>query len=101
MELLRENNRVVARQAAEATFGAKAGDVLSTGKGVDERPSGNSFVQFLESYTRLVSDDRGDSDEAVCLIRELEEISPRDPALDRADIEIRRRRLMKEMGKSE
>ena len=101
VELLRENNRVVARQAAEATFGAKAGDVLSTVKGVDERPSGNSFVQFLESYTHLVSDDRGDSDEAVCLRHELEDISPRDPALDRADIEIRRRRLMKEMGKSE
>ena len=101
VELLRENNRVVARQAAEATFGAKTGDVLSTVMGVDERPSGNNFVQVLESYTRLLSDDRGDSDEAMSLRRELEEISPRDPALDRADIEIRRRRLMKEMGKSE
>ena len=101
VELHRENNRVVARQAAEATFGAKAGDVLSTVMGVDERPSGNNFVEVLESYTHLVSDDRGDSDEAVSLRHELEEISPRDPALDRADIEIRRRRLMKEMGKSE
>ena len=100
VELHRENNCVVARQASEATFGAKAGDVLSIVMGVDERPSGNSFVQGLESYTRLVSDGRGESDEAAILRRKLEELSPRDPALDRADIEIRRRRLMKEMGKS-
>ena len=101
VELCREDNRVIARQAAEATFGAKAGDVLSTVMGVGERPGSNNFVRCLERYTRLVGDGRGESDEAVSLRRELEELSPRDPALDRADIEIRRQRLMKEMGKSE
>ena len=99
VELCRENNHIFARQVAGATFGAKAGDVLSTVMGVDERPSGNSFVQTLESYTRLVSDGRGESEEAVSLRRELEELSPHDPALDRADIEIRRQRVMKTVGK--
>ena len=99
--LRRENSRIFAQQMSEATFGAKAGDVLSTVMGVDERPSGNSFVQTLESYTRLVSDGRGESEDAVVLRRKLEELSPRDPALDRADIEIRRRRMMKSVGKRE
>ncbi len=101
VELHRENNRVVARQAIEATYGAKAGEVLSTVMGVDERPSGNNFVQVLERYTLLVGDGLGESDEALSLRRELEKLSPRDPALDTADIEIRRRQLMTKMGKSE
>ena len=101
VELHREDNRICARQAADATFGAKAGDVLSTVMGVDERPSANSFVQTLGEYTRLVSGGQGESEEAKTLRRELEELSPRDPALDRADIEIRRRRVMQTAGKSE
>ena len=101
VELRRENSRIFAQQVAEATFGAKAGDVLSTVMGVDERPTGNRFVKMLETYTRLVSDGQGDSEEAVTLRRELEKLSPRDPALDRADIEIRRRRIMKSVGKPE
>ena len=101
VELHREGNRICARQAADATFGAKAGDVLSTVMGVDERPSANSFVQTLGEYTRLVSGGQGESEEAKTLRRELEELSPRDPALDRADIEIRRRRVMQTAGKPE
>ena len=99
--LRRENGRIFARQMSEATFGAKAGDVLSTVMGVNERPSGNSFVQTLESYTRLVSEGRGESEDAMMLRRKLEELSPRDLALDRADIEIRRRRIMKSVGTGE
>ena len=69
--------------------------------GVDERPSGNRFVQTLGEYTRLVSDGHGESEEAGKLRRVLEELSPRDPALDRADIEIRRHRVMQTVGKAE
>ena len=101
VELRREDSRIHARQAADATFGAKAGDVLSTVMGVDERPSGNRFVQTLGEYTRLVSDGHGESEEAGKLRRVLEELSPRDPALDRADIEIRRHRVMQTAGKAE
>ena len=49
---------------------------------------------------RLVSDDKGESEEALALRRELENLSPRDHALDRADVEIRRRSLLARMGKS-
>ena len=98
VELHRENNRVVAQQAEEATFGAKAGDVLATVMGVNERPIGNNFVKHLNSYMNLVGNGRGESDEAVKIRQMLENLSPHDPALDRADIEIRRQRIMKEKG---
>ena len=101
VELQRENSRIWARQAADATFGAKAGDVLSTVMGVHERPSGNSFVKTLGKYTSLVSGGQGESEEAKTLRRELEELSPSDPALDRADVEIRRHRVMQTLGESE
>ena len=99
VNLRREKNRICAQHVEGATFGAKAGDVLSTVMDVNERPSGNSFVQTLASYTRLVSDGKGESDEAVSLRRKLDALSPHDPALDRADIEIRRMRVMKKLGK--
>ncbi len=98
VELHRENNRVAAQQAEEATFGAKAGDVLATVMGVDERPSDNEFVKHLNIYMSLVGDGRGESDEAVKIRHTLENLSPHDPELDRADIEIRRQRIMKEKG---
>ena len=98
--LRRENGRIVAEQASAATYGAEAGDVLSTVMGVDERPLDNDFVQCLEKYMRLIGRDLGESSEAASLRRKLDSLSPRDPALDGADVEIRRRKLMKEMGKS-
>ena len=101
VQLHREENRICARQAGDATFGAKAGDVLSAVMGVEERPSGNSFVRALGRYTRLVGDGRGESNEARRLRRQLEDLSPRDPALDRADIEMRRHRVMQTVGKPE
>ena len=98
--LRRENGRIVAEPATAPTFGAEAGDVLSTEMGVDERPRDNDFVKCLEDYRRLVGRDEGESEEALTLRKKLETLSPRDPALDRADIEIRRRKLLKDMGKS-
>ena len=68
--------------------------------GVDERPEVNKFVEKLAHYTHLVADGKGESSEAVSLRQELDELSPRDPALDRADIEIRRRKLFRSMGRS-
>ena len=100
VSLHRESGHIVAGQASEATYGAEAGDVLSTVMGVDERPSENDFVKTLEQYFRLIGHGRGESEEAVSLRCKLEKLSPHDPALDRADIEIRRRRILKDMGKS-
>ena len=99
--LRREDGHIVAGQATAATYGAEAGDVLLTVMGVDERPSSNEFVDILKDYMDLVGDGWGESEEAVSLRRRLENLSPRDPALDRADIEIRRRKLLEEMGKSQ
>ena len=81
------------------TYGAEAGDVLSVVMGVDERPV-NDFTEKLARYRRLISYDKGESEEARVLRRELKELSADDPALDRADIEIRRRKLFRQMGKS-
>ena len=101
ISLQREDGHIVAGQATAATYGAEAGDVLSTVMGVGERPPGNKFVKLLEKYRHLIGHDQGESEEAVSLRQKLEDLSPHDPALDRADIEIRRRRIVKNMGKSQ
>ena len=97
--LRREGGNVVAEQAAGPTYGAEAGDVLAAVMGVDERPRGNEFVRVLDDYLRLVDDGRGASPDASSLRRRLEDLSPRDPALDRADVEIRRRKALKKLGR--
>ena len=98
--LSRENGRIVAGRAPEPTYGAESGDVLNVVMGVGERPRGNEFVNILEIYMRLVSDGEGESPQALSLRRKLESLSPRDYALDRADVEIRRRKLLEKLGKS-
>ena len=102
VELWREQGGIVAGSAAAPTYGAEAGDVLETVMGVDQRPgrNDNEFVEKLARYTDLVAYGKGEFLEAVTLRQELDALSPRDPALDRADIEIRRRKLFQSMGKS-
>ena len=100
VELAREAGRVVARAPAGATFGAEAGDVLSVVMGVDERPPENDFTKALDQYRRLIREGRGESEEALALRATLENMSPYDPALDRADLEIRRRKLFKQRAES-
>ena len=68
--------------------------------GVEERPPGNEFVKALNEYRSLVSDGQGESEAARKLRQELEALSPRDHSLNRADMEIRRRKLLQNMGKS-
>ena len=99
VQLAREDGRIVAGTAAGWTFGAEAGDVLAAVMGVDQRPD-NRFTQALARYRRLVGDDLGESEEALALRRELNAMSADDPALDRADIEIRRRKRFRELGKT-
>ena len=98
--LRREGGNVVAEQSAAPTYGAEAGDVLAAVMGVDERPRGNEFVRVLDDYVRLVDAGRGASADAVRLRRQLESLSPRDPALDEADVEIRRREVLENLGRS-
>ena len=99
VELRLESGSIVAEQTSAATYGAEAGDMLTTVMDVKERPDGNELVGALEGYMALVGDGSGESEEAVSLRHLLESLSPHDPALDRADIEIRRRKLLKGMGK--
>ena len=100
VELAREGDRIVAGAPAGATYGAEAGDVLSVVMGVKERPE-NEFTKALDQYRRLVSEGKGESEEALALRRKLEELSPRDYALNRADLEIRRRKMFKQMAESQ
>ena len=100
VELSREGDRIVAGAPAGATYGAEAGDVLSVVMGVKERPE-NEFTKDLDEYRRLVSEGKGESEEALALRRKLEELSPRDYALNRADLEIRRRKMFKQMAESQ
>ena len=99
VEVAREDDRIVAGSVAAWTYGAEAGDVLSAVMGVDERPV-NDFTRKLVRYRRLINYDKGESEEALALRRELNELSGEDPALDRADIEIRRRKLFRQMDKA-
>ena len=98
--LYRQDDRIVAGQSAAPTYGAESGAVLSTLMGVSERPAGNEFVEVLRQYMELVGDDKGESEEGRALRRKLEDLSPDDYGLDRADIEIRRRKVLKRIGKS-
>ena len=99
VHLAREDGRIVAGSASGWTYGAEAGDVLSAVMGVDQRP-GNDFTRKLARYRRLIGDGRGESAEALGLRRDLDALSPDDPALDRADVEIRRRKSFGEKGRS-
>ena len=101
VELYRDDDgHITAGSPASATYGAEAGDVLSAVMGVSERPH-NDFKTALDQYRRLVSDGDGESSKARDLRAKLESMSPRDPALDRADIEIRKQKLFKRMAESE
>ena len=101
VELCREEDgRIVAGSPAAATYGAEAGDVLTTVMRVNERPE-NDFKIALDRYRRLVSSGDGESSKARDIRKQLERMSPHDPALDRADLEIRKRKLFKKMAETE
>ncbi len=100
VELAREGDRIVAGAPAGATYGAEAGDVLSVVMGVKERPE-NEFTKALEQYRYLIREGHWESEEALSLRSSLERMSPYDPALDRADLEIRRRKLFKQRAESQ
>ena len=83
------------------SYGAESGDVLATIMGVNQRPRDNEFSRKLLKYVELVGQDQGESQDAKLLRKELDTISPRDSALDKADIEIRRRKLMKDWNQNQ
>ena len=94
VELSEENGNIVVDGAASATYGAEAGDVLTSVMGVEPRPD-NRFTRELGRYRRLIAEDCGETEEAHRIRKTLEHLSPQDPALDDADLEIRQRRLFR------
>ncbi len=100
VELYRDGDNILAGAPAGATYGAESGDVLSVVMGVSERPD-NEFTEALDEYRRLISEGQGETKEALKLRRKLEKLSPRDYALNRADLEIKRRKLFKQMAESQ
>ncbi len=100
VELYRAGDNILAGAPAGATYGAEAGDVLAAVMHVSERPSKNEFTEKLEKYRSLIREGKWESEDALDLRKDLEDASPYDPALDRADLEIRRRKLFKQRAKS-
>ena len=101
VELYRDGDNILAGAPAGATYGAEAGDVLAAVMHVSERPPNNKFTEALDQYRRLVSEGKGETKEALKLRRKLEKLSPRDYALTSADLEIKQRKLFKQMAESQ
>ena len=101
VELYRDDDNILAGAPAGATYGAEAGDVLAAVMHVSERPPKNDFTEELEKYRHLIREGLWESEEALTLRESLEDMSPYDPALDRADLEIRRRKLFKQRAKAQ
>ena len=97
--LEREDGRIVARGPGWGTYGAEAGDVLQAVMGVARRPD-NEFSRTLAEYRRLVSKGDGEASEARRLRTRLNEMAPDDPALASADLEIRQRKLFRNVAES-
>ena len=100
--LRRHGDGIVAAATSGPTYGVEAGYALAVEMGTKERPPAehNEFVALLEQYNHLVNYGQGKSDEALHLRRKLESISPRDFALDSADMEMRRQSVMQHMAES-
>ena len=105
VHLYRVGGGIIATQCPPSTptYGAEAGGVLDAVMGVRERPTAehNEFVKKLDEYMNLVYEGRGRSKRAVALRKNLEALSTRDPALDRADMEMERQKIFKELGAAE
>ena len=97
VELKRTAFDIIASRPLGPTFGAEAGEVLVGVMGVSERPKHNKFVTLLNKYVEHISNGTGESRPAAELRRRLESLSQSDPALDRADIEIRRQKIFQDM----
>lgn len=102
VRLRRDGDGIVATGTGGPTYGAEAGYALAVEMGVQERPPAehNEFVALLEQYNHLVNYGQGKSEEARRLRGELERLSPRDFALDRADSEMRRQNVMQRLAES-
>ena len=102
LHLHKEDGGIVASPcpASTPTYGAEAGGVLEAVMDVGERPAAehNEFVKKLDEYMSLVDEGSGRGETAMALRASLEALSARDPALDRADMEMERQEIFKKLG---
>ena len=88
VQLLRQGDVITTASAGGHTYGAPASDVLTAVMGVDERPPGNELTVALREYIHLVDAGKGKSETALQLRSKMEQLSPYDNALTRADVEM-------------
>lgn len=99
IHLEREDGEIGAFGVTVSTYGARASDALHIVMGVDERPANNSFVKDLRRYLSLVASGNGESTDARDLRQRLGNAAPDDPDLSRADMELQRQQVMRELGR--
>jgi predicted ATP-binding protein involved in virulence len=92
-KLQRDKGTIIAKPTDSYSFGAKSGKVLTRIMGVDERPP-NEFTHLLNDYYELIENNLGESEDALKLRQQLNELSGDDPELISAKMEIRRRRAL-------
>jgi predicted ATP-binding protein involved in virulence len=93
--LLEHEKEVIAEQVT-SSYGAESGRLLVEIMGVNERPPAekNKFTELLGKYYDLIESNQSETQEALKLRRELNQESPHDPILIKADMEIRRQRVL-------
>jgi predicted ATP-binding protein involved in virulence len=94
---LRWDGGEIVVEGVEFAQGATGERILVELMGAKQRVPG-PVTDKLERYVRLVGDGAGRGAEAVELRRQLEQLLPGDPMLDRADLEMQRRQLMARLG---
>ncbi|MDO5101271.1 MAG: hypothetical protein Q4D52_06915, partial [Eubacteriales bacterium] len=84
----------VAIEEPDFALGAESSQLLRDIQRVESRPLSLPIVKDLQRYLQLVCEDQWDSEEALTLRKKLDRWSKgREPALIRADMDIRLRRF--------
>ncbi|MBR4909633.1 MAG: AAA family ATPase [Acidaminococcaceae bacterium] len=90
IRILHWDNDLVDVEEPAFSLGAESSQLLHDIQHVDSRPSSLPIVKMLQRYLQLVSEDKWDSEEAMVLRKTLDQWSQgREPALLRADMDIR------------
>lgn len=97
--ILKREEGITAYSPSASSYGAESGRMLEEIQGVSQRPPAavNEFSKWLEEYRDLIKRGEGESDQAKEKRLELNRLSPRDPELLAADMEIRRRRVQQRL----
>jgi len=90
IRILHWDNNLVDIEEPTFSLGAESSQLLRDIQHVEARPGSLPIVKALQRYLQLVSEDKWDGEEALSLRKTLDEWSQgREPALLRADMDIR------------